>query len=335
MPNPGAQILQHRRVSESRDAEATRAFMHTKDFFLDLHPREARQFDFIASALYLPTSYIGYIQYGAETIVRVPAERARDDYFIHLPIDGSSEVTNRQGTVICDESHGVISSPTGHVMRAQRDSTRLTVSLTKSAMTGHLAALLGHTPKLALEFAAAIDLGSAAGQRFNRNVRMAIADLDDPAPIHNPIMTSMYEQLIMTGLLLSQPSNYTNALHRLEMRVASRDVQRAVDYIQGHLDSALTLADIAAASGIPGRTLLKHFRDHWGTSPMRYLRTARLTRVREALLRDERTESITDIAMAWGFHHLGRFSVEYRKQFGESPSETHQRARPRRPTKHR
>src|SRR5205823_3716616 len=106
---------------------------------------------------------------------------------------------------------------------------------------------------------------------------------------------SMYEQLIMTGLLMSQPNNYASALHRLEMRVASCDVQRAVDYIQGHLHSALTLADIAAASGIPGRTLLKHFKDHWGTSPMRYLRTARLARVREALLRDEQTDNVTDV----------------------------------------
>jgi AraC-like DNA-binding protein len=329
MPSGGAQILQHRRVSESRDPDATLAFMKMKEFDLDLHPREARQFDFVASALYLPSSYIGYIQYGAATTVRVPDDRARDDYFIHLPLDGAAEVTNRQGMVICDRRHGVISSPAGHVMRSQNGSNRITVSLTKSAMMGHLAALLGHTPKVALEFAAAIDLNSAVGRRFNRHVRMAIADLDDPAPVHNPIMTGMYEQLIMTGLLLSQPSNYTGALHRLEMRVASRDVQRAVDYIQGHLHSALTLADIATASGIPGRTLLKHFKDHWGTSPMRYLRAARLKRVREALLRDERADSITDIALAWGFHHLGRFSIEYRKQFGESPSETRERARAR------
>jgi AraC-like DNA-binding protein len=329
MPNRGVQVLQHRRVSESRDPEATRAFMHLKEFYLELHPREARQFDFAASALYLPSSYIGYIQYGAETTVRVPASRTRDDYFIHLPLHGSSEVTNDKDTVVCDRRRGVISSPAGHVMHAQQGSSRLTVSLTKSAMMGHLAALLGYTPKLALEFNAAIDLNSAAGQRFNRHIRMAIADLDDPAPIHNPIMTSMYEQLIMTGLLLSQPNNYTNALHRRETRVAPRDVQRAVDHIQGHLNSPLTLRDIAVASGIPGRTLLKHFRDHWGTSPMRYTRIARLTRVHEALLHNEWTESVTDVAMAWGFLHLGRFSIEYRKHFGESPSETLHRTRTR------
>lgn len=31
---------------------------------------------------------------------------------------------------------------------------------------------------------------------------------------------------------------------------------------------------------------------------------------------------MTAIAMGWGFTHMGRFAVEYRKRFGESPSET-------------
>jgi len=323
--NRGPQILQKRRISESRDLDATRAFMETKDFRLDLHPREVRRFEFVACALYLPNSYIGYIQYGSEATVHAPSARGRDDYFIHLPLRGASEVTNQVDCVVCNTDRGVVSSPNGHVMRAQRGSARLTVSLTRSAVMGHLAALLGHMPKQALELAPAIELRAASGQRFARYVRMAIDDLDDPAPIHNPIMTSMHEQLIMTGLLLSQPNNYADALHRLEVRVSPRDVQRAVDYIQGHLDSALTLADIARASGIPGRTLLKHFRDHWGTSPMRYMRNARLSRVREALLRGDRAETVTEIAMSWGFRHLGRFSVEYRKHFGESPSETHGR----------
>jgi AraC-like DNA-binding protein len=320
-----AQILQNRRISESRDLDATRAFMEAKEFKLELRPREARQFNFIASALYLPNSYIGYIQYGAEATVHVPPARMRDDYFIHLPLHGAAEVANDADSILCDVDRGVVSSPNGHVMRAQRGSARLTVSLTRSAMMAHLAALLGRMPKQSLEFAPAMELRAGSGQRFARHVRMAIDDLDDPAPIHNPIMTNMYEQFIMTGLLLSQPNNYADALHRLEVRVSPRDVQRAVDYIQGHLDSPLTLADIARASGIPGRTLLKHFKDHWGTSPMRYMRTARLARVREALLRGDHSDTVTNIAMTWGFRHLGRFSVEYKRHFGESPSATHAR----------
>jgi transcriptional regulator GlxA family with amidase domain len=140
-------------------------------------------------------------------------------------------------------------------------------------------------------------------------------------------MASMYEQLIITGLLLCQPSNYTAALERRAARAVPRDVQRAIDYMQGHLDAPITLADIVRVSGIPGRTLLKHFRDHHGVSPMRYLRDARLARVREALTRAGPADSVTAIALTWGFSHLGRFAIEYRARFGESPSDTCRRSR--------
>jgi transcriptional regulator GlxA family with amidase domain len=82
------------------------------------------------------------------------------------------------------------------------------------------------------------------------------------------------------------------------------------------------LPDIVAASGIPGRTLLKHFRDFRGTSPMRYLRRARFERVHQALHSASTDDGVTQIALAHGFTHMGRFSVEYQKQFGESPSAT-------------
>src|SRR6185295_17783832 len=93
----------------------------------------------------------------------------------------------------------------------------------------------------------------------------------------------MYEQLIVTGLLLGQPNNYSAALQRLENMVAPGDVKRAIDFIEAHLRRPISLADIARASGVPGRTLLEHFKDHRSVSPMRYLREARLTRVRQAL----------------------------------------------------
>ena len=105
-------------------------------------------------------------------------------------------------------------------------------------------------------------------------------------------------------------------------------MKRAIDYIEAHLDSAVTLEAIVEASGVAGRTLLKHFRDTKGISPMRYLSNARFEKVREALAQAQPKESVTTIAMSWGFSHLGRFSVEYRRRFGESPSDTLERRRP-------
>lgn len=323
--------LQHRPVFESRDPEATRAFMQVKEFELDLAAREAGAFDFAGNAAYLPNSYIGYVRYGAAVRVRVPAERKRNDYFIHLPVRGASEVINHAGSAVCARGHAVISSPAGHLMRSEHGSERITVSLTRSAMMEQLAALLGDTPVRPLEFSPSIDLACAEGRRFIRHVHLAIADLDDPDSARNPILLGMYEQLIMTGLLLCQCNTYTDALCGREQSAAPRGVKRAIDYMQAHLDAPIALADLVAAAGVPGRTLLKHFHDHRGISPMRYLRDARLARVRAELLRAEADVSITRVAMTWGFQHLGRFAIEYRRLFGESPSETCKRASRRAP----
>jgi len=49
----------------------------------------------------------------------------------------------------------------------------------------------------------------------------------------------------------------------------------------------------------------------------------RLSHAREALLAaDRKLTTVTKVAAAFGFGELGRFSVEYRKAFGESPSQT-------------
>jgi AraC-like DNA-binding protein len=55
--------------------------------------------------------------------------------------------------------------------------------------------------------------------------------------------------------------------------------------------------------------------------PVRYLWLRRMSLVRAALMRaDPATTTVTDIATDHGFWELGRFSVEYRTLFGESPS---------------
>ena len=318
--------LSHRRVYGSRNPEETRAFMAAKEFSLELAPREAKAFDFVANVGYLPGSYIGYIQYGAAATIHVPDIRARDDYWVHLPVRGGCEITNRAGTLVCTRGRAVISSPVGHVTRSEAGSSRLTFSVTRATMINHLAAMLGDTPNVQLEFLPAIDLASDAGRRLMNYIQFVLRDLDAPdEPAHNPLILTMHEQLVLTGLLLSQPHNYTGRLQRLASHIDPRNVARAVDFIEAHLSDAITLFDIASAAGVAGRTLLEHFKASRGVSPMRYLRDARFARAREALLRREKAENVTQIAMACGFSHLGRFAVEYRERFGETPSETSRR----------
>jgi AraC-like DNA-binding protein len=99
-----------------------------------------------------------------------------------------------------------------------------------------------------------------------------------------------------------------------------------MDFIDANLGSPITVADLIAASELSGRTLFKHFRDFVGTSPMAYLRSKRLERVRQELVNGE-ADSVTSAALRWGFTHLGRFAAEYFRMCGELPSATLKRAR--------
>jgi transcriptional regulator GlxA family with amidase domain len=166
-------------------------------------------------------------------------------------------------------------------------------------------------------------LQQGPGQSLVRFAHLAIAELEWPESVLvEPMTARSFREFITTALLLHQPHNYSERLRRLERPVAPRDVKRAIDYIAANLDTPMGLPEIVDAAGVPGRTLIQHFRDFKGISPMRYLRAARLEKVREALRWAEPEESITQVAGEWGFTHMGRFSVEYRKRFGESPSQT-------------
>ena len=246
----------------------------------------------------------------------------------------------RQGQPGLRSGHAAVASPmcgNDYLLRADAGCARLRLSLSKVALIGQLGALLGELPSAPLEFAPDMDLASAHGRSFARYVLAAAEDLDQPVSIlSSPIAIASFEQFIMTGLLLSHEHNYTQAFRRLDKYIPPRDVRRAIDYMECHSDAPLTIGDLVNATGVAGRTLFKHFKDFKGVSPMRYMRNVRFDRVRQSLLSAEPEANVTEIALSWGFVHMGRFSVEYRERFGESPSQTLKRRRsPLRPLEKR
>ena len=319
----GAPVLHNWRVYANRNVDETAAFMAAKEFRLDLSPREAGDFDFIANAAYMPGSYLGYIQYGAAATIHVPDIRVRDDYWLHFSARGSCGIHNSLGTVLCSPEQAVFSSPVGHRTVSEPGSARVTLSVSRATLLGRLAMLLGDAPGGSLDFAPVMNLASRPGRRLTRHLQLALEELDEPDEIQRskPFL-GLYEELIVTAMLLSQPHSFTERLNRLEQPAQPHGMQLALDYIESHLDRPITLGDLVAVTGVPGRTLLKHFRDHHGVSPVRYWRNRRFVRVREALQRARDDASVTDIAMNWGFYHLGRFAIEYARRFGESPSDT-------------
>jgi AraC-like DNA-binding protein len=71
------------------------------------------------------------------------------------------------------------------------------------------------------------------------------------------------------------------------------------------------------------RTLELAFQESLGITPRQYLRWHRMHNVYcELRASDAESATITDMAAHWGFTELGRFAVEYKQLYGESPSTT-------------
>ena len=104
--------------------------------------------------------------------------------------------------------------------------------------------------------------------------------------------------------------------------LAPGHMKRAIDYMQAHLAKPMSLADIAAAAGTSARTLQDSFQRFRQTTPMAFLRDLRMEAVRQDLLDPANQAPIAEIALRWGFVHMGMFAARYRQRYGERPSDT-------------
>jgi AraC-like DNA-binding protein len=318
----------------SRNLDETYHFLYGKDLCFDVARRHVQALDVRIRGVYLPAGlYVGLTEYGAKASIE--ATPRRDDYWLLIPVQGHMETAVHGHQCVSDPRHAFLFSypsmgPSRIAVAA--GASRITVVLTYASLRRQLAALLGrpfdaslHPP---LEFAPVVDLTSGHGRSIAELARHVLADAEHGGPIsHSPLAMSSLEEFIVNELLLSHAHNYSSAIYGRQLAIAPRDVKRAIDYIEANLKTPIRLTDIVEAAGVPGRTLLKHFERYRGVSPMQYLRAARLEKAHEALRQAETSGTIADIALTLGFSHMGRFSIAYRRRFGERPSETLRRYR--------
>lgn len=133
---------------------------------------------------------------------------------------------------------------------------------------------------------------------------------------------------LATDLILhNAPHNFTH-LFDLPVRDTSGLAGRAQELIASlETYDLLTVRDVAAALGVSVRSLERAMVEQVGVGPAQYLRERRLDLARGELEAAHQGISVTDVAVAYGFFHTGRFARYYRDRFGESPSATVLRVR--------
>lgn len=319
--------IPHRRDPDARTDVRSRDADHARGLIsavFSAHALEvvgpSTELDMVLRARRTDSITIAELRHGTEVVVR--PERLKSYYEINVPLRGHSVTIIGDRQVTAEPGQAVVLPPTEPVtMRWSADCAQMAVKISRAAVERTLEAVLGHPLDETVRFGLRFDVTDGPGQGWLRAVDLLRQALDDGAP---EVVTRPLEDLIVAQLLVGQPHNFTGRFDGRSRPPRPRMLARVLELIEGDPAAPLTLTDMARVAGTSVRSVQAAFTEHLDMSPMSYLRHIRLARAHEdlqaAVPGDGQT--VTDIALRWGFGHVPRFAAAYRERYGVSPSQT-------------
>jgi AraC-like DNA-binding protein len=271
------------------------------------------------------------LQYTETSGTTLNRMRTRDSFvYYSIPIEAKSLVWD--GSDLSRPQ--VIQHARSHeVLRCARDLSCVSIAVPKDRFLRDAVALAGVADEGIRLETGALDPADPATREL-ASLAMEVAKQSrraDPTLSEAGYLDGLRQRLERSVLeiLVGQASSRNGPTLPPESR--KKTVLRALEYLEGARDDAadVTIADLCRAAGVSERTLRYAFQEVCGVSPQRFMHFRRLRLARKALLECDGSRGAVKIAAyEAGFRELGRFSVQYREFFGESPSETaaHQKA---------
>jgi AraC-like DNA-binding protein len=265
----------------------------------------------------------GYVRFGTEVFI---CSDEMPVYCIDVPLSGVARNAWSDGRMErTTVGMAAVFTPGMRVgLDWSSDCREICVKVSESQMRTQLEMMLGRPVQRRITFSRKMNLTSRASYDWFSLVRILAREARRPdGVLTHRLAVDNLQRLLVRGLLLIQPHNYAEELAAGERHASAAVVKRAVDLMHAYPETCWDTPGLAHATGVTARALQKAFQRSGHPPPMTYLRRLRLERVHTDLMdSDPGTTTVTAVAGRWGFAHLGRFADQYRRQFGESPSET-------------
>lgn len=266
---------------------------------------------------------VNFIQYRPGATIS--ADLSRRFYLIHHVLSGQCRLgPETGGRVLAGGDIAVINPTEPFSLHTSDNCGQIVIKLESSVLGDAGLKRFGISPDTPIRFDA-----TSAGRKIasvSGIIDMICREADHAGSGEGgPETERMLAELLAVALIESVPHNMTAALARgpEESGIAPWYVKRVEEFIELHADKPLSIADMTAIAGVSERAMYNGFRTWRGTSPKSYLKAIRLDRARTELLgRRAKTGTVSDIARACGFRHMGNFARDYRDRFGEQPSDT-------------
>lgn len=257
------------------------------------------------------------LRYGAD--VAIEPDRLEGFYLVQMPLRGHALVRcGDQCTESSPQTASVLSPSQPVAMEWAGDADQLMLRIDRTLVDQAAAARLGRPEAPSTVFQLAMRWREAPSWLclLQYLADCAARGVDFAA---HPLLAAQAEQLVVATLLELQPHQWHDA-PLAQRPLLPRHVRRVEEYLRAHADEPVSAEQLAALAGVSLRSLYAGFKAGFGVGPMHYLRALRLERAHEQLRSGHGT--VAEVALHWGFGHLGRFSAEYRRRFGQNPSQT-------------
>jgi len=141
--------------------------------------------------------------------------------------------------------------------------------------------------------------------------------------ISDPLMRDETKWELTRILLLALAKSKSIKPKRRQFSKRREIVDRVLEYVNVELPTPKSISELCHVAEVDDRTLRNIFYELFFLSPKKFLTCYRLNAVRTELIRLDPTQIyVADIANKYGFWHMGQFAADYRRLFGELPSET-------------
>jgi AraC family ethanolamine operon transcriptional activator len=157
---------------------------------------------------------------------------------------------------------------------------------------------------------------------YHEITRLLTAGVADPSLLGTPECHGLEQECVrsLVATLFPKPAPGPD----VSLPGRSRLIRRAEEFMRARLGDPVGVIDLCRELGASDRTLRFAFSERYGLGPIAYFNCLRLNAVRSRLKANPHI-TIADAAREFGFHHLGNFAADYRRLFGERPSETERR----------
>ena len=268
---------------------------------------------------------VNFMEYGAKAMI---APGPLDTFYLfQFPLSGYAHIASGGDSYVIGGGRGGVLNPDAETnMIWEEGCAQLMLQLDRRAVDRMARQNFGLPEDRSVRFVGSGDLRLGSGLSLLNLLHYVISESESGNRLvgGTSLMASQIEQTLILGLLENLPNNLR--LHASSIAPNAgptpRIVRMAEDYMQANLREALTVGAIAEAIGTSVRSLQMAFRTYRERSPMEVMRDMRLDQAWTDLSNPTRETTVTDVAMEWGFIHLGRFAEQYRKKFGCTPIET-------------